>query len=78
MDKITISDDAIRHIIRKYTAEAGVRGLQREITAMLRRSLLENNGEDAPTDFTVEKVDDLLSLHQSAGFSKRIGFGISI
>lgn len=77
-DNIKIDDNAIRHIIRKYTAESGVRGLQREITAMLRRSLLENNGEDAPTEFTVEKIDDLLSLHQSAGFSKRIGFGIGI
>lgn len=78
VDKITISDDAIRHIIRKYTAESGVRGLQREITAMLRRALLENDGEDVPTEFTVEKIDDLLSLHQSAGFSKRIGFGVGI
>lgn len=77
-DNIKIDDDAIRHIIRKYTAESGVRGLQREITAILRRSLLENNGEDTPTEFTVEKIDDLLSLHQSAGFSKRIGFGVGI
>ena len=78
VDKITMTDDAIRHIIRKYTAEQGVRGLQREITAILRRSLLENDGEDVPTEFTVEKIDDLLSLHQSAGFSKRIGFGVGI
>ena len=78
VDKITLNDDAIRHIIRKYTAEAGVRQLQREITAILRRSLLENNGEDVPTEFTIQKIDDLLSLHQSAGFSKRIGFGVSI
>lgn len=78
VDKITISDDAIRHIIRTYTAEAGVRQLQREITALLRRTLLENDGEDAPTEFGVEKIDDLLSLHKSAGFSKRIGFGVSI
>lgn len=77
-DNIKIDDDAIRHIIRKYTAEQGVRGLQREITAILRRSLLENDGEDVPTEFTVEKIDDLLSLHQSAGFSKRIGFGVGI
>ena len=78
VDKITISDDAIRHIIRTYTAEAGVRQLQREITALLRRTLLQNNGEDAPTEFTIQKIDDLLSLHKSAGFSKRIGFGISV
>ncbi len=78
VDNITIDDDAIRHIIRKYTAESGVRQLQREISAILRRSLLENDGEDTPTDFTIQKIDDLLSMHQSAGFSKRIGFGVSV
>ena len=78
VDNIKIDDDAIRHIIRKYTAESGVRQLQREISAILRRSLLENDGEDTPTDFTIQKIDDLLSLHQSAGFSKRIGFGVNI
>ena len=78
VDKITMGDDAIRHIIRKYTAEAGVRQLQREITAILRRTLLENDGEDVATEFTIEKIDDLLSSHQTVGFSKRIGFGVSV
>lgn len=78
MDNITIGDDAIRHIVRKYTAESGVRQLQREIAAILRRRLLENDGDDVPTEFTVQKIDDLLSLQQSAGFAKRIGFGVSI
>ncbi|MCR5194483.1 MAG: AAA family ATPase [Alphaproteobacteria bacterium] len=77
INNITISDDGIRHIIRKYTAEQGVRELQRELTAILRRTLLENNGEDTKTDFTVQKIDNLLSIRQSAGFSKRIGFGIT-
>ena len=77
-ENITINDDAIRHIIQKYTAESGVRQLQREIAAILRRRLLENDGNDTPTEFTIQKIDDLLSLQQSAGFSKRIGFGISI
>ena len=78
VQKIHIADDAIRHIIRKYTSESGVRQLQRELTAVLRRQLLENNGEDVDTEFTIQKIDDLLSLHQSAGFSKRIGFGVTI
>lgn len=75
VSNITISDDAIRHIIRKYTSESGVRQLQRELTAILRRCLLQNDGEDVATEFTVEKIDDLLSIRKSAGFSKRIGFG---
>lgn len=77
-DDIVIGDDAIRHIIRNYTSEQGVRELQRELTAILRRSLLEHNGEDVKTEFTTEKIDELLSLRKSAGFAKRIGFGIRL
>ena len=76
IDNIIISDDAIRHIIQNYTSEQGVRQLQREITAILRRALLENNAEDIRTEFTPEKIDNLLSVRQLAGFSKKIGFGL--
>ena len=75
---ITISDDAIRHIIQNYTSEEGVRELQREITAMLRRALLKNDGNDTPTDFTISKIDELLSVHQSVGLNKKIGFGVRL
>ena len=73
---ITISDDAIRHIINKYTAESGVRELRREITAILRKTLLELDGADVPTEFTIPKIDEILSLRTYAGFNKRIGFGV--
>lgn len=75
---IIITDDAIRHIIQNYTSEQGVRQLQREITAILRRALLENDGEDTKTEFTPEKIDDLLAVRKSAGFAKKIGFGVRI
>ena len=78
MENITISDDAIRHIVQDYTTEQGVRQLQRELTAILRRELLKNDGEDKPTEFTPAKIDDLLSLQQSAGFTKKIGFGVRL
>lgn len=78
LENIHISDEALRHLIRNYTSEQGVRELQREITAILRRSLLENNGEDVETDFTKEKIDDLLSIRKSAGFAKKIGFDARI
>ena len=74
VENITISDDAIRHIIRTYTSEQGVRELQREIASMLRRSLLQNNGEDIKTDFTINKIDELLSVHQNANMTTKIGF----
>ncbi len=78
VENITISDDAIRHLIQNYTSEEGVRQLQRELTAILRRELLKNDGEDKPTEFTIAKIDELLSLQQSAGFSKKIGFGVRL
>lgn len=74
VENITVSDDAIRHIIRTYTSEQGVRELQREIASMLRRSLLQNNGEDVKTDFTINKIDELLSVHQNANMTTKIGF----
>ena len=78
VDNIIISDDAILHIIREYTSEQGVRELQREIASMLRRSLLQNNGTDVKTDFTIEKIDELLSVHQNANMSNKIGFSARI
>jgi ATP-dependent Lon protease len=78
VNNIKIEDAALRHLVHKYTSEQGVRELQREINALLRRSLLENDGEDKPTEFTIQKIDELLSYRVSAGFSKRIGFGVNI
>ncbi len=78
VDNIIISDDAIRHIINNYTSEQGVRQLQRELTAILRRSLLENDGEDVKTEFTADKIDQLLSVRKTAGFNSRIGFSARV
>ncbi len=78
MENIVISDEAIRHLVQNYTSEQGVRQIQRELTAILRRALLENNCEDVKTEFTPEKIDALLALRKSAGFAKKIGFGVRI
>ncbi len=76
-DNVVISDDALRHIIQKYTSEQGVREVQRELTAILRRELLENDCMDIKTEFTIDKIDNLLSARKSAGFTKKIGFGLN-
>lgn len=76
-ENITISDDALRHLIRNYTAEQGVRELQRTLTAILRRTLLLANGEDTPTEFTISKIDELMTARKSAGIRQKIGFNAS-
>ncbi|MBQ0013691.1 MAG: AAA family ATPase [Proteobacteria bacterium] len=73
---IHIDDDAIKHIIRNYTSEQGVRELQRNLTALLRRQLLKNNGEDLSTDFTPFYIDELLAVRKTGGITNKIGFGI--
>ncbi len=78
IENVVISDDSLRHIIRNYTSESGVREFQRELTAMLRRTLLENDGEDIKTEFTNAKIDDLLRVRKSATLSKKIGFGARV
>jgi ATP-dependent Lon protease len=40
-DRVTISDKALRLVIREYTHEAGVRGLERRIADLLRKAALK-------------------------------------
>jgi ATP-dependent Lon protease len=40
-DQIKFSDNALRHLIREYTREAGVRNLEREIAALCRKAAAE-------------------------------------
>ena len=76
VENIILDDDAIRHVIRNYTSEQGVRGLQRELATLLRRQLLANDGLDTPTEFTTKKIDDLLSIRGCTESAHKIGFGM--
>ena len=78
VENIIISDDAIRHIIRNYTSEEGVRNLQRELATLLRRQLLANDGTDDKTEFTIKMIDDLLSIRNCAESAHKIGFGMRV
>ena len=41
-EELIMSDDSIRHLIRYYTRESGVRGLEREIAKVCRKHVKEN------------------------------------
>jgi len=59
--RVEIDDEALRHIIRDYTFEAGVRNLEREIASVMRkvaRKVVE--GRRTKTKVTVDKLVDYL------------------
>jgi ATP-dependent Lon protease len=55
-DEVQLPDDLIRQIVREYTREAGVRGLERGIAALLRRAALRV-GEGAKTPVVLGGAD---------------------
>jgi len=62
-EKLSITDDAILAIIRDYTREAGVRNLEREISAICRkvaRKIAEGVGEGVTV--TADKLHDYLGV----------------
>jgi ATP-dependent Lon protease len=59
--RIEIDDEALRHIIRDYTFEAGVRNLEREIASVMRKVARRvAEGRRTKTKVTAEKLVDFL------------------
>ena len=60
-DSLSIADDAIHEVIDKYTREAGVRNLEREMGTICRKVARQiAEGKDTPTDVTSADVPDYL------------------
>ncbi|HVG70566.1 MAG TPA: endopeptidase La [Vicinamibacterales bacterium] len=60
-EQVTISDDALRTVIRGYTREAGVRNLEREIAALCRKAARKRaEGDDSPLPITPAVVISML------------------
>ncbi len=67
-DEIEVSDDAVRDLIRYYTREAGVRGLEREIAKICRKVVKEQSLVEG--DEVANVVVDSDSLEQYSGVRK--------
>jgi ATP-dependent Lon protease len=60
-EQLTIPDDALRAVIRGYTREAGVRNLEREISALCRKAARRRaEGDETALDITPDVVVDML------------------
>ncbi|MGB1106539.1 MAG: endopeptidase La [Alphaproteobacteria bacterium] len=61
--ELSISDDAIRAIIRKYTREAGVRNLERELAKIARKTVkMIVSGEASSVAVEPDGLEDLLGV----------------
>ena len=58
--KLTLSDEALRHLIREYTREAGVRNLEREVAHVCRKVARRVADGDGQTDLPVRVGPDEL------------------
>ena len=65
-DEVTIADDAILTLIRHYTREAGVRGLEREIAKICRKIVKKHVSEKNPPKLKLTAKD----LEQYVGVQK--------
>ncbi len=65
-DEIQVSDDRLRDIIRYYTREAGVRGLEREVAKLCRRVVKANmlDKTTAGREITEELLQDYLGVRK--------------
>ncbi len=65
--RVEIDDEALHHIIRNYTFEAGVRNLEREIASVMRKVARKvAEGRRTKTKVLAEKLTDYLGSDQAA------------
>jgi ATP-dependent Lon protease len=71
-DELTVSDTALRDIVRYYTREAGVRSLDREISKICRKVVKElvSGGKERKITVTARNLDKYLGV-------RRYSFGIA-
>jgi ATP-dependent Lon protease len=75
-DQVQISDEALRHVIVDYTREAGVRGLERQIGALLRNAAVSIASGRA-TQVSIG-VDDLQAILGPPRFENDVALRTSV
>lgn len=69
-DRVVFQDDAIFEIIRKYTAEAGVRQLEQQIASILRKTAKADVSRKAEGKRPVKRTITVDLVHQWLGVEK--------
>ncbi|MDO5612047.1 MAG: endopeptidase La [Paracoccus sp. (in: a-proteobacteria)] len=63
--EFSVTDEALNHVIRYYTREAGVRSLEREIAKLARKAVTEIlKGTVKSVEVTPEKAEDYLGVRR--------------
>jgi len=64
--ELTIEDSALRDIIRYYTKEAGVRGLERSLAKVCRKTVTQHIKQDAQSEdlVTSDNIENLLGVRR--------------
>ncbi|MEX0584946.1 MAG: endopeptidase La [Natronospirillum sp.] len=63
--EVVLPDDTLKNIVRNYTKEAGVRGLEREIAKICRkavRRILEQKEDNGPLEVKPDQLEDFLGV----------------
>lgn len=65
-NELTIEDDALRDIVRFYTREAGVRGLERDIAKICRKTVTKNVRDEANGEIILKPdgLEDMLGVYR--------------
>jgi len=63
--EFSVTDEALTHVIRYYTREAGVRSLEREIAKLARKAVTEiMKGKVASVEVTPQKAEEYLGVRR--------------
>ena len=65
-NELNIEEDALRDIVRFYTREAGVRGLERDIAKICRKTVTKNVREEIDGEIVLKSdgLEDMLGVHR--------------